>query len=411
MTAAGRLSDLVRPGMLVALGDGIGSPRTIAAELSEAARSAGSVRLLLGWMPVGSPALDFTAFADVRTVMSGWALRGAVDAGLVRALPVRLSAVPALLHGPLRPDLLVAAVVPRPGGGFGFGSEVSWLRAAVAAGARVAGVLAPRYPRCDAGPALPEDRLVIVGRTDDRPATLTFSAPQPEHRAIAEHVAALVPEGARLQVGPGALGVAILDGLRSPVRIESGMLPDGVVDLDRRGLLAGEPVAAYLAGGDRLLEWADGRPLLHPVEYTHDSGRLSSGGAAFIAVNTALEVDENGQVNVEGLPGAAVGGIGGHPDYAAAGSRSAGGLSIVAVPAAHRGRPALVPRLSGPVTTPGHDVDILVTEQGAVDLRGLDRAERAAAIRGLWQGEREGELADEGTATGPPDRHVSRRAG
>jgi acyl-CoA hydrolase len=378
------LAGLVRPGSLVALGDGIGSPRAVTAELCEAARSAGGVRLLLGWTPVADPALDFTAFADVRTVMSGWGLRRPVEAGLVRALPVRLSAVPALLHGPLRPDLLVAAVVPRPGGGFGFGAEVSWLRAAVAAGALVAGVLAPRYPRCDAGPALPEDRLVIVGSTDDRPATLAFSAPQPEHRTIAEHVAALVPEGARVQVGPGALGVAILDGLRRPVRIESGLLPDGVVDLDRRGMLAAEPVAAYLAGGGRLLDWADGRPVLHPVEHTHDPGRLSC-GIPFVAVNTALEVDEQGQVNVEGLPGAAVGGIGGHPDYAAAGSRSIGGLSIVALPSARQGRPALVPQLSGPATTPGHDVDVLVTERGAVDLRGLDRAERAAAVRGLWR--------------------------
>jgi acyl-CoA hydrolase len=103
-----------------------------------------------------------------------------------------------------------------------------------------------------------------------------------------------------------------------------------------------------------------------------------------VAVNTALEVDDQGQVNVESLPGAAVGGIGGHPDYAVAATRSVGGLSIVAVPAAHRGRSNLVERLSGPVSTPAHDVDILVTEDGAVDLRGLDRRERSKAIRGLW---------------------------
>src|SRR5262249_11462112 len=206
-------ADLVRPGSLVALGDGIGSPRAVTAELCEAARSAGGVRLLLGWTPVADPALDFTAFADARTVMSGWGLRRPVDAGLVRGLPVRLSAVPALLHGPLRPDLLVAAVVPRPGGGFGFGAEVSWLRAAVAAGAVVAGVLAPRYPRCDGGPALPEDRLVIVGSTDDRPATLAFSPPQPEHRVIAEPVPAPGPaggpagRGGRPRSPPGAPGL------------------------------------------------------------------------------------------------------------------------------------------------------------------------------------------------------------
>lgn len=379
-----RLADLVRPGTLVALGDGIGSPRALFAELAAAARAAGGVRLLLGWMPVPVSGLDFTAFTDVRTVMSGWGLRRPVDDRLVRTVPVRLSAVPALLHGPLRPDLLVAAVVPRPDGGLGFGSEVSWQRAAIAAGSAVAGLLAPAYPRCDAGPPLPPDQVVIVAQTGDKPAELGFSEPLAEHRTIASHVAALIPDGARLQVGPGALGVAILDAVRCPVRIDSGLLPEGVVDLDIRGLLAGEPVGAYLAGGPRLLDWADGRPLLHPVEFTHDVGRLSAGDSPFIAVNAALEVDEQAQVNVEALPGAAVGGIGGHPDYAAAASRSPGGLSVVALPTAAHGRPGLVDRLSGPVSTPGHDVDVLVTEHGVADLRGLDRRERAGAIRRLW---------------------------
>jgi acyl-CoA hydrolase len=369
--------------MLAALGDGIGSPRSIFGELNAAAVAAGGVRLLLGWMPVPVSGLDFSAFTDVRTVMPGWGLRRAVDTGEVHALPVRLSAVPALLLGPLRPDLLVTAVVPRPDGGFGFGSEVSWQRAAVQAGATVAGVLSPAYPRCDAGLALPADQVVIVGETADRPAVLAFSEPLAAHRAIAGHVAGLIPEGARLQVGPGALGVAILDAVRCRVQIDSGLLPEGLVDLDKRGLLIGEPVGTYLAGGPRLLGWADGRPLLHPAEYTHDPGRLSAGGP-FVAVNTALEVDEQAQVNVEALPGAAIGGLGGHPDYAAAASRLPDGLSIVALPAIRQGTPGLVPALSGPVSTPGHDVDVLVTEHGAADLRGLDRTERATAVRSLW---------------------------
>jgi acyl-CoA hydrolase len=370
--------------MRIALGDGLGSPRSVSPELSAAAAAAGGVRLLLGWTPVLDPGLDLTAFADVRTVMSGWGLRSAVDAGLVRAVPVRLGAVPALLHGPLRPDLLVASVVVCPDGGFAFGTEISWMRAAVDAGARIAAVLSRRLPCCDAGPRLPEDRIVVVAETDDPPTTLTFTTPGEEHRAIAEHIADLVPSGARLQVGPGALGAAVLDALRRPVRIDSGLLPDGVPSLERRGLLVGEPVASYLAGSAGLLEWADGRPVLHRLEHTHDLTRLST-GTPFVAVNTALEIDEQAQVNVEGLPGSAVGGIGGHPDYAAAAARSVGGLSIVALPSRHRGRATLVSRLSLPVSTPGHDVDVLVTEAGAVDLRGLDRTERARAVAALWE--------------------------
>ena len=78
-------------------------------------------------------------------------------------------------------------------------------------------------------------------------------------------------------------------------------------------------------------------------------------------------------------------GIGGHPDYAFAATRSAGGLSIVALPTMRGPHCTLVERLSAPVTTPSHDVDVVVTEHGVADLRGLDRAGRRVALRGLWR--------------------------
>src|SRR3984957_18642334 len=146
---AGRVADLVRPGMTIAVGDGFGAPRAVSAELSRAAARAGGVRLILGWVPQANPAPDFAAFADVRTVMPGWGLRDGVAAGLVRFPPVRLSAVPALLHGPRRPDLLVASPGPG-GGGYAFGSEVSWQRAAIDVGATVAAVIARAAPRAAA---------------------------------------------------------------------------------------------------------------------------------------------------------------------------------------------------------------------------------------------------------------------
>src|SRR6202034_4492835 len=154
---AGRVADLVRPGMTVAVGDGFGAPRAASAELSLAAARAGGVRLVLGWMPRADPGLDLAAFADVRTVMPGWGLRDGVTAGLVRFPPVRLSAVPALLHGPWRPDLLVAGLVPL-GSRYAFGSELSCQRAAVAAGAEVAAVISRGAPRADAGEPLDPGR-------------------------------------------------------------------------------------------------------------------------------------------------------------------------------------------------------------------------------------------------------------
>ncbi|MBA3906384.1 MAG: acetyl-CoA hydrolase, partial [Pseudonocardiales bacterium] len=169
-----------------------------------------------------------------------------------------------------------------------------------------------------------------------------------------------------------------------PVRVDSGLLLEPVVDLDERGLLI-DAVGTYLVGTRRLYDWADGRGVLRPLEYTHDSNRLaSSDPARLIAVNTAVEIDVAGQVNVEGTADAVVGGVGGHPDYAEGGTRSRDGLSVVAVASRHRGSSTLVERLSRPVTTASHDVEVVVTERGSVDLRGLDRSERSAALRSLW---------------------------
>lgn len=377
------LRDLIRPGSRVALGDGYGAPRSVSAELSKAAGEAGGVRLLVGWVPTVDPDLDFTAFADVRAFMGGWGLRRAIDDGQVHYLPIRLGLIPSLLARPLRPDVLVTSLV-RVDGGYAWGSEVSWMRAAVDAGAVVAGVVQSAHPRADAGPPLPTDQVVIVGESDAPPIAAADPRDSPLHTELARHIAPLVPKGARLQIGPGPLGEAVLAGLKVPVEIDSGMLPAGVAGLHERGLLLGQASATYLAGGAEFYAWSDGRPLLHPIEYTHDAGRLSN-GSPFIAVNMAVEIDDQGQINVEGDPKSNLGGIGGHPDYAAAGAKSVGGLSIIAVPSEHRGVPTLVPALSRPVSTPSHDVEIVVTEHGVADLRGLDRAERRAALRRLWQ--------------------------
>lgn len=376
------LDELVQPGARVALADGLGAPRSLTRDLVRAAVRHGDVRLLLGWVPVPDPNLDAAAFADVRTVMPGWGLRSMLAAGAARAIPTRLSAVPSLIRGPLRPDVLVATVV-RTARGYTFGTEVSWLRAAVEAGATVAAVVSETAPHCDAGPPLPGAQVAVVGEGGLVPLSLPAAEPAEAHQQIGKLVDAFIPAGARLQIGPGPLGTAVLRALTKPVHIDSGLLPEAVVDLHERGLLLGEPVATYLAGGPRLYAWADGRAILRPIEFTHDPARLSA-DPPLIAVNTAVEIDVHGQVNVEGTSRAMVGGIGGHPDYAAAAARSVHGLSIIAVPTRHKGRSTLVQRLWGPVSTPAHDVDVVVTERGSVDLRGLDRTERTTALRELW---------------------------
>jgi acyl-CoA hydrolase len=98
-----------------------------------------------------------------------------------------------------------------------------------------------------------------------------------------------------------------------------------------------------------------------------------------VAINTALQVGLDGSANVEAVGGRTVAGPGGHPDFAAGASRSPGGISIVALPSTSGGRSTIVAR-PDVVTTPGFDVDVVVTEHGAADLRGCDRRQRAERL-------------------------------
>ncbi len=387
-TFASTVSEVLRPGMTVALGDGAGTlcrlddGTEVFAELGKAAREVGAVRLLLGWLPRPPQGLDPNAFSEVITLMPGWGMRGVLRSPTARFLPYSVAAWPALLTGTLRPDLLITRLVKR-GRYLQFGSEVSYQNAIANAGIALLGIVDEKTPDACALPPLESEQVRIVGHSSEGPIPVPHKAPEKIHDALADAVLRFVPEGARLQYGPGQLGTALLRRAKLPLQIDTGLLTDAVIDLERHGLLVGVPSATYLIGTDELYEWAAGRPILRGIEHTHDLTRLSR-GEPFVAVNTAIEIDRLGQINVEGIGDNIVGGIGGHPDYCAAGRMSRGGLSIIAVPSSTNGRSPLVEQLSRPVSTPAHDIDLIVTESGHADLRGADWTMRQKLIAELF---------------------------
>jgi Acetyl-CoA hydrolase/transferase C-terminal domain len=382
------LRDALRPGMTVALGDGVGALRclddggSVGSALSAAASQIGSVRLVLGWLPAPIDGLDAEAFADVVALMPGWGVREVLRSPKARFLPTRLAAIPALLADVLRPDVLLTRLVSRDGL-LRFGTEVSWQRAVIDSGTRTLAVVDTSAPAADAEPPLDPSGIEVLGTVGGGSARVPEREPEPIHDALADAVLQMLPEAARIQYGPGQLGTALLRRTQVPLHIDTGLLTDAVVDLDRRGLLAGTPSATYLLGSDSLYHWADGRQILHGLDYTHDLTRLSR-GLPLVAVNTAIEIDQYGQINVEGVGDKVIGGIGGHPDYCAAARMSSGGLSIIAVPTRVNGRSPLVEQLSRPASTPAHDVDVIVTESGHVDLRAADWSQRRALITELF---------------------------
>lgn len=384
---AAALRARLRPGMTVAMGDGVGTlshlddGTTAGAVLSAAAGDVGGIRLVLGWLPVPMPGLDVTAFDEVVVLMPGWGLRDLLDQPNARFLPTRLTGTTALLRGPIRPDVLITRLARRSGA-LHFTTEVSWQRAVVDAGTTTLAVVDDSAPVAAARP-LDSAAIHLAGYTGAGPLRSPGKEPEPVHLALAREVLRWVPAGARLQYGPGQLGIALLREAHVPLHVDTGMITDGVVDLDRRGMLLGEPTATYLLGGDELYEWADGRSVLHGIEATHDLTRLAT-GLPFIAVNTAIEIDAFGQVNTEGHRDKVIGGIGGHPDYCLAGRINPGGLSIIAVLSAVNGRSPFVDRLSRPASTAAHDVDVIVTEHGSADLRCASWDQRRTLITALF---------------------------
>src|SRR5271156_3615195 len=244
------LRDALRRGMTVPRGGGGGALRclddggSVGAALSAAASEVGSVRLVLGWLPAPIEGLDAEAFADVVALMPGWGVREVLRSPKARFLPTRLAAIPALLADVLRPDVLLTRVVRRDGL-LHLGTEVSWQRTVIGSGTKTLAVIDTSAPAADAEPPLDPSDVDVLGTVGGGPARIPEREPEPIHDALADAVLQLVPEGARIQYGPGQLGTALLRRAQVPLHIDTGLLTDAVVDLDQRGLLAGTPSATY----------------------------------------------------------------------------------------------------------------------------------------------------------------------
>ncbi len=355
---------------LVAYADGPAGPRS-----SPAAVGMEGAEVLLGWTLEERPWLADGAVRGA-TVMCGYALAAPVAAGSLRYLPVRLSAVPRLLDQ-LRPDIGIVTAVRR-GTGFALAGSVGWapalLRSARSVVAEVADDLVDL-----GGPMITRPIAAVLERPPAPPAPGP-RAPDDVDRAIAANVVRVLPDRATLQIGPGGIAEAIVAAVDRPVRIWSGLVTDAVAGLLERGLLDGPATCAYTWGdaGIRTLERA-GRLRLVSIDETHDLTRTSAIDR-FVACNTALQIGLDGAVNVERAGARVVAGVGGHPDFAAAAARSRAGLSIIALRSRTRHGDSTVVERVDVTSTARCDVDVVVTEHGVADLRGVDDAERACRI-------------------------------
>jgi itaconate CoA-transferase len=234
---------------------------------------------------------------------------------------------------------------------------------------------------------------------------LPSRAPTPEDEVIGRIIAGMVPDGACLQMGVGALPNLVCTALRdrNDLGIHTEALCPGLIDLiqagvvtnQRKALDRGKTVFTFAMGQKAMYDFIDNNPAIQsrPVDYVNDP-RVIAQNDKVISINATVQIDLTGACNSEHILGHQYSASGGQLDFVRGAYASKGGKSIIAARStAAKGRVSrIVACLEGPVTTPRIDTHYVVTEFGAVTLKGLSSTERAKALIALAHPEFRDEL-------------------
>ena len=171
----------------------------------------------------------------------------------------------------------------------------------------------------------------------------------------------------------------------------------GVVTNRRKAIDRGKSVFTFARGEKAMYDYLNDNPSVasRPVDYVNDPRVIAQNDNA-ISINATIEVDLTGACNSEYMLGHQYSGSGGQLDFVRGAYASKGGKSIITTrsTAAQGKISRIVPRLEGPITTPRIDTHYIVTEFGALNLKGMSTTERARALIGLAHPTFRDELTD-----------------
>lgn len=356
---------------------------------------------------------DFTALSPTARFTSYFmtpALRGA-DPDRLRFLPMQMRAI--YDHLAEGVDGVLLQVAQDRSGRLVIGPNVDFAAAALGSARWVAAELNTSFQAPAGLPAIDAGRIDCLLHSDRPLFELPAPAIDATARAIGGHVAALIRDGDTLQTGIGGIPAAILAALHqhNDLGMHGGLIDDGGMTLIRRGNLTGAAkaidkgvhVTGMALGSRALMDWLADTPsvVFRGADYTHEVGVIRQLDG-FVSINSAVEVDLYGQVNAEVVGGRQISGTGGSLDFMRGARASRGGRSIVALTATARGGSLsrIVPKVEL-VTAPRTDVDVVVTEYGAAELRRLPLEARAEALMAIAAPEFRDELAERWAAQRP----------
>ncbi len=338
----------------------------------------------------------------VNTLFISGNVRKAVQEGRADFTPVLLSEFPLLFKNKVLPvDVAVIHVsLPDEHGFCSLGVEVGLTKSAAESAKIIIAEVNEQMPRTLGDSFIHVSRLTHIVHTD-YPIPEMAMGEEGDMQVvenIAGHIAGLIPDGATMQMGIGAIPDAVLGFLKHKrdLGIHSELFSDGVIDLVESGVFTnarktlhpGKIVAGFILGTKRLYDWVDDNPMieLHRTEYINDPFVVAQ-NERMVAINSAIEVDLTGQVCADSIGPKFYSGVGGQLDFIYGASRSKGGVPIIALPSTTTLRDGtLISRIAamlkpgaGVVTSRNH-VHYVVTEYGVADLYGKTIRQRALQL-------------------------------
>ena len=356
--------------------------------------------LSVGPAEYASPAME--GHLRVNTMFISANIRKAVQEGRADFTPVLLSEFPLLFKQKTLPIDIALIHLSRPDehGFCSYGVEVGLTKSPAESAKIIIAEVNQQMPRTLGDAFIHISRVHYIVPTDYPIPEMIMSEEGGNElvERIAGFVADLIPDGATMQTGIGAIPDAVLKFLYSKrdLGVHSELFSDGVIDLveagvitnARRSIHTGKITAGFLIGSKRLFNWADNNPMLemHPTEYINDPFIIAQNDR-MVAINSAIEVDLTGQVCADSIGPKLYSGVGGQLDFIYGASRSKGGVPIIALPSTTTLRDGtlvskIVPMLkqgAGVVTSRNH-VRYVVTEYGVAELYGKTIRQRAQAL-------------------------------
>jgi itaconate CoA-transferase len=322
-------------------------------------------------------------------------VRNVIRVGLAYYVPSYLYQVPRLMRDNMNVDVTITTVSPMDKAGyFSFGAA-SYISVASRLSKKVIVEVNENMPRVFGDALIHISEVDAV--TENHVPLLESVMPEssPEDKKIGAHIAAMIPDGACLQLGIGVVPNAVAESLADhrDLGIHSELLVPGMVDLIKKGVINGSRKTFHprkhlfsVAYGTReVFDFMNDNPSMesYPSDYVMEPGNIAK-NHNMVSVNSILEVDLTGQCNAETLDGFQFSGTGGQLDFVRGAYSAPGGMSILAFYAtAKKGEVSrVIPRL-GPgagVTTPRMDTQYLATEFGIVNLKGKSTRDRALDI-------------------------------